>query len=122
MKVTLELSERQAKIVQSALDIYTRLGLGQIERVGDFLDWKTRDQWEQLLAAVKVIGTGHHPNASTGISHPELDDRFKIAYEIQQVVRGKVAWHNKPEGGWTVDFDDPLKLSQEPLPECQVDE
>jgi len=119
-KVTLELSEDQARIVQSALDLYTRLGLGQIEAIDRFLNWETRNEWEGLLNEVKTAGTGFPPNASMGIGHADLAERFKIAYETQCVLRNAQAWHENPEGGNTVDFYEPLKLSKHPLAQCNI--
>ena len=44
-----------------------------------------------------------------------INDSFRVAWDLQQVIRYRLAWDRNPEGGIQVIFDEPLKSSQEPL-------
>ena len=46
---------------------------------------------------------------------------FRIAWDIQQVIRHRIAWDRNPKGNITVDFDSPLKTSDEQLPIIEED-
>lgn len=124
----IELNEKQVNYLIKALDLYTRIGLGQFEEI---LNWEF--QWNKLsyefsteirqrLDFIKCLLTGLPSSASRGIFGSDTPEGCKIAYDIQQVVRHCVAWNNKPEGDWTVDFREPMNASQEPLPQCKVSE
>jgi len=45
----------------------------------------------------------------------KIHDVFRIAWDLQQVIRHRLAWDRNPKGGIQVSFDDPLKSSREPL-------
>ena len=44
------------------------------------------------------------------------------AWDIYQVIRHAYAWKRYPEGGWTVDFNEPMKTGHEPLPEITIED
>lgn len=123
----LKISKKQAEIISKALDFYSRIGCGQMSEVL----WHpsvakkmwvkdsnnlTENQWNnkvisQLLDNIKKIIWGYEPNEHGGITMAEEDD--KIAYDLHQVIRHKLAWEETPEGGITVDFHKPMKYSEE---------
>lgn len=129
MKYTLHLNEEQARVLIKALDFYSRIGIGQFrEIVSNFVfDWcsifkhkegyyKAMKLAEAHIDLAKKLLTKMPHNASLGISSPETPETAKVAYDLQQVIRHKVAWTNNPEGGHTVDFHEPMKVSEQELP------
>lgn len=64
-KYRIELDDEQMAVLIRALDLYSRIGLGQLSR------------------------------------HCK-------------------AWHEHPEGGLTVNFDEPMNCSGQPMPKCEV--
>lgn len=131
-KYTLHLMEKQARVIIDALDLFARIGMGQLKEVAYVLrqnplpssdpDLEARtnllsDIRDKLdvLARYWMNGPGYY-----GITSKSISDRFKIAWDIQQVIRHRLAWDRKPAGGITVDFDDPMKTSEEALPKIEV--
>jgi len=111
------------------LDFYSRIGIGQFEEIvhGSFIfDWGSPVSWNNqydqirhLLDGVKFNLIGMPFNASLGICGPDTPERAKIAYDIQQVVRHRLAWDREPKGGYTVDFDKPMQCSNLELPKIK---
>jgi hypothetical protein len=126
-KYTLTLNEKQAQILVSALDLYSRIGIGQFEEVLQVYDRDLKldhDQRERIRKALNVAKgeAGHPSNGSYGIHNPEVRGEFRTAYDIQQVVRNRLAWDRKPQGDITVDFDKPDRIGTEPLAKCAKEE
>jgi hypothetical protein len=117
---TLNLNERQAQVVAAALDLYARIGIGQFEEVlqvydpGAKLDIKTRGRIGSGLRIAKEEA-GNPANGSHSIVNPVVEDQFRVAYDVRQVIRHKLALDRKPEGGMGVDFDTPHQTGKEPL-------
>jgi len=118
------IDEYQAKTLIRALDFYSRIGIGQFrEIVIAFSWWKRDEQWvvhrddvDRLIQEVQWNLTGMPYNASYGIASPETPEKAKIAYDIKQVIRHRLAWDREPKGGMTVDFDSPMKASEKDFP------
>lgn len=128
MKIQIEVSEKQAQIILEALDLYSRLGMGQMEEVDNLRSLLSRanidDRRErrELLEKLKKL---YFPELSRneyyGIFGDKTPEESKIAYDLIQVLRNKIAYHKHPEGGMTVDFGTPLKSSKtEELCECNI--
>jgi len=154
MKYTLTMDEKTFDLLVWALDLYSRIYLGQLEEVlwtiqndpafptkdlsrrivqlealaqlvqlaqrplqSDALDdkYKVANFARDLLNVVRALVTGFPAGASYGIHSPEVDDRARQAYDIQQVIRHRLAWDRNPEGGITVNFDSPMRTSTEQL-------
>lgn len=123
-KYQIELDEEQAGIVQRALDLYMRVGLGQVEYplcnviTRATFDVPT-DQFvdaREELAVVSEKLTGYDRNASRSIGSPELPNEFKRACDIHDVIRHRIAWDRNPEGGIGVSFHEPIHWGQGDLP------
>lgn len=120
-KYNIVVDEAQARILVEALDLYTRIGIGQfaeVVRVYNY-EWKTPipavDRLVDVMNAAKhVIGFG--PGASHGIHSPDVHDVFRRAYDIRCVIRHRLAFDRTPEGGLGVDFDTPRQIGELPLP------
>ena len=123
MEVTLKLTEKQAAVVVAALDLYTRVLIGQVEMVEEVLRWtypglsaEGLQQARDLMKSVKEQLWGFGPGASHGIHSPAVHDNARKAYDLLQVVRNGIALAKKPEGGFQVCYDVPRQTStEEPL-------
>lgn len=105
-----------------ALDLFSRVHVGQLDAAYWALLGNDNSQ-EQIVGLkylrtllvnkVNCLVTGMHPNASWGISSPEISDRARIAFDLKQVVRHRLAWDANSEGGIAVSFDRPMRTSFE---------
>jgi len=98
----LEVNEEQALVLREALDVYERvLGLGQVEelefrwgmdRSPSQEGWeRTRETMRFLCYAMKSAGWGHGPNSSHGIRSEKVPRKYRVAYDITQVLRHALA-------------------------------
>jgi hypothetical protein len=97
----IEVNESQMRVLMDALDFYERvLGLGQLEEIEHGWRWdigmspdfsEKSEALRNALAAAKMIGWGFPPNASRSIRSPEVPVRFRIAYDMTQVLRKTVS-------------------------------
>lgn len=121
------LNEAQANILVRALDAYSRVAMGQIRQVADtWIGRVSGEDADERLSRVRAcleeaerLLTGMPRGASLGMLSPDLPDEYRAAYDLQQVVRHRLAWDRQPEGGITVDFDEPRQTSAEPLAQMQ---
>jgi hypothetical protein len=131
---TLVMNEEQTNIVIKALDFYSRILSGQVEeipivlRLANLPFFKSYYDTEGMERNIEN-GLTHlrlryfpqaHSNSGVGIGNAPVE--AKIAYDMQQVVRHAVAWHNEPSGGLTRDFDTPMQWAVEvPLATATVE-
>lgn len=120
----LKINETQAKTIIKALDLYSRLQMGQIHELGTpysgpftkQIEKADKEKLEDILNELKqTLFPELSQGAFYGIFSQEVPDEAKISYDMIQVIRNHLAWKNNPKGGITVDFDQPLKSSKEPL-------
>lgn len=126
MKVTLEMNETQAKVLMNALELYSRLKMGQL----DTLKWMVVPIIPETSSIVefnntinelkKIMFPDLEPNQYYGIFMEEAGDG-QIAFDIYQVVRHDISWFKEPKGGVYVDFNTPMRASKEPLPKVNVE-
>ncbi len=127
-KYALHLTEKQARVIINALDLYSRIGMGQLKEVAYVLRHNPipasaseaenrssilidiKDELD-VLSKLWMNGSGYH-----SINSSKISDVFRIAWDIQQVIRHRLAWDRNPKGEITVDFDTPLVTSDEVLP------
>jgi len=108
---TLEVNNKQLRLIQSALDLYSRIGIGQFEVIKEHptferhlanqlidKDGKTdygqyhtvRDSVDLMLVQPRnmLIQEPNHPqNGSWGIHNPKVDETCRDAYDLIQVIR-----------------------------------
>lgn len=122
--VEIKLSLRQAEILKRAIDLFVRIGMGQIEEVAevakfyningllnlkDFYDVERTINYH-LGEAKKHLGI--RPFSNLGITNAGED--FRIAYDIEQVLRRSLAFHKNPKGDHlSIEFDDYLPTASE---------
>lgn len=130
VKYRLEMNEDQARSMIGALDLAIRIKLGQWgELIEHCMVWepsktdeycRRRDEAEAVLLKARNIvmpeltGWGH----SYGVYNRTETERL---YNVLLAVRSAIAYHNKPEGGYTVDFREPMSIHvNEEMPKCEV--
>ena len=125
----LKLTAKQMGVLQHALDMYFRLGMGQTREVGEHMidhrlpinEWcDRRDRIDSILAAARTVARPElSPNAFHGIDSTAIDDVNRIASDVHDVIRHHVVMENDPRG-WTVAHDEPRARSHEPLPSIET--
>lgn len=111
IKHDLIITGEEGCLLRNMLDNFGRLGLGQINTVINDVFWLGFGAVNDLCDAIKKELTGFESNTSWGIGCEEISDDFRIAFDIQQVVRHAIAWDRKPDGDITVDFGTPMQFS-----------
>lgn len=132
-KYKLEMSEEQARTMVDALDLAIRIKIGQfgeiVERCMDFepcevKEWcQRRDEAEALLLQARniIMPELRDINSLSGSHGVYAKEETERAYNVLLAVRSCIAWHNKPEGGYTVDFHKPMAIHvSEEMPKCEA--
>ena len=116
-KYNLTVTEEQAGVLADALDLFARIGIGQFEEILQVYDpaaklpLEVREGIRALLDATKEVA-GHPRSGSYGIHNSKVPDRFRVAYDMKQVVQHRVAWDRNPKGGIQVQYDEPDRTSE----------
>ena len=109
-------TKKQLRVIEQALNLVTRLGLGQIDCVGEFLDYHNCDKkkdpkfpsyWDlrnKYFDPMKKDLFGFESGASYGVGNKEVHDDSHIAYDMQKAIQKVIAieenhdsssvWHN----------------------------
>lgn len=126
-RYALLVTQRQAQLIENAMDLYARLLLGQTEVIealardgyvrhqlrGRHADF---DEIRLACEALKHALTGHSASDSFGIFHARVHDSARVAWDLAKVVRDGLAWDRSPAGGEGVQFEKPYQTSViEPL-------
>lgn len=114
------------KIVK-ALDFYSRIWMGQYLEIDNEITWLKKEAPNEILETkitsllLKIRSKllplsnrdiGQTFYASYGIFSKKIDERAGTAYDMQQAIRHALALCLHPEGGWTVDFREPLRAGR----------
>lgn len=121
MKYLLEIDKEHAKVIIEALDVFSRIHMGQLEVVAEqhVHSFDNAEDFIELRKTINLLKSdlGLHPNAHWGIRSPRVIESAKVAFDIQQIIRHRLAWDRCPEGGHGVDFQELFKCSKsESLP------
>jgi hypothetical protein len=121
----LTLPAATAHIVVDALDLYSRVGLGQLDEIsslarfglltnadGNAPSEDALDDAEAYLKQAKRSLFGFESNASHGIFSPKVNERFRTAWGVLKAIRHRLAWDRTPAGGIQVSFDEPMREEQ----------
>lgn len=113
-----DLSELHSII--NSLDLYSRIMIGQYNHIVDEYMWylpkekrinrNDLDYIEHLLYSIRscfIPSLDSDPRKSLGIWGYDTPEEAIRAYDIQQVLRYQLAWHEYPEGGYTANFYEP---------------
>ena len=132
-KVVLTMNPDQCRVLKYVCELYMRMHLGQLDRLAEdlvrlepnhteeeFNQYMRRlDVAKQICATLKTIAYPSliYPGQSR---NAEPEEWANEACDIWQVLRYAQAWHEQPEGGYSVCFHKPLKKGQYPLPTCEI--
>lgn len=141
-KYTLTMTKKQAEVVSLACEVFARLETGQFKMVLEYLplDQFLPEGWHDDMAEIgrilqrHMIGQIDGHFSSLGIAHHKTGREAKIAWDIHQVVRHRLAWDRAVKKGvvespdsprkWPemigACYDEPLQVAQEPL--AKIDE
>ena len=132
-KYRLEMTEEQARTTIAALDLAIRIKLGQWgQLVEHCMEWEPsktdewcerRDKAERVLLEARniVMPELRDMNSLHGSHGVYAKEETERAYNVLLAVRSCLAYHNKPEGGYTVDFRKPMDIYvREEMPKCEV--
>lgn len=135
-KVQITMDLKQARIMMRAMDFYSRILMGKFAEIehlffryepndpvfGRYLDDKARDNVRGGLECVKdEIYPKLDYYEYYGITQPPCPVNATIVYDVFKSMECAIAWHINPEGGMTVDYDNPMHWYKGlPLPEVKV--
>ena len=121
----LKINEHQAEVLERALDLFSRIGMGQfkellrtfeLNKLRSYSDdnyLKIVDQIKRLLDDIHILLTELSPSGYFGITSNKIDDDFRVAFDIYQVIKHRLSWDRVPDGRIGIDFYDPLPASTE---------
>lgn len=137
--VTLTLTLDQAVAVRDALDLYTRVCIGQLEEVAHLVRYGTipvarlfnperqlasPDQCDEVVRLMDQAKTvlGYPTNGSNGIGHPHVHITGTRAYEVEKTLAKVIADYQHPTGFRGVDHDGlTVRYTQDPAPGATLD-
>lgn len=124
---TLKVSEEQIRLIQQALDFYSRVGIGQFKEIKDHPTFtahlrneskdendktdyghyhSVRDEVDSILHVARNVlynDSSIGKNGSWGIHNPKVDDSCRDAYDLIQVIRHEFWKQNPDRSSATVD-------------------
>ncbi len=119
----LTVTDEQVEMLLRALDVYSRIGCGQFERILEMFAGDPRRQKDvdcrPMFNHFKKQLLALNYNTSYSICSPDVPVDYRLAWDVLQVIRHHVAWRKNPKGGFTVNFDEPMNTSGEPL--CKIE-
>lgn len=127
-KISLEINQNQARVIQDALELYSRLQMGQLKEIDLFFRMRSKEKIDAnghvvvnlLNILKKVYFPGLEPNAYHGIFGDKTPEEAKIAWDLIQNMRYTISWKIHPEGGMGVNFDPPMQSSNEEFPKVKI--
>lgn len=124
-KYRLELDEQQAQLVIQALDMATRLHMGQTNIVGEYLQGCSSRNADPVIVDAMLDRLRREcfdfsRSQSFGITSEKISDDARVMWDIHQVLRHRLSWDsagNPETRNWTtmmgVNFDEPRRSSHE---------
>lgn len=112
-------SKDELTAISVASEAYARIGMGQINYCRDLLmngfhdDQLPIDKFGKVAECFDIAN--RKLDCSFGIHNDNVSEDVRTSWDIYQVVRNFIAWDREPNGGITVNFDLPMRVSKEPL-------
>lgn len=133
---TLHLTATQAATISKACEVLSRLGMGQYKDALECLPVREycANGWHEDMDAIGHILKKYAPiwglGMGQGITHRETPETAKVAWDVYQVTRHRLAWDRARADGhqgddpprWSVDYGQPMKTSAEPLARMEITE
>lgn len=135
----IRVSLKHARAVSAALDLASRLGLGQINMIGEAvrmgdipgyaspdtpaLSFEARERIDALAEALKQE-LGYPRNGSYGIGSQNVPEGTKLAWEVKKVIDQAIAYHMDPSPSFKgVNYDGLIvRYATGPEPVAQITE
>lgn len=134
----LQVTEKQAQVISIACELLSRIQGGQIREAFDYLPLKKDIDWsvyheiqdELTKRMPEILEDGIDGwNIHFGIGSSKVHSHMDIAWDLYTTIRHKLSWDKAVEQGiienensprkWpemmTVNYDTPMKWSNEPL-------
>jgi hypothetical protein len=115
MTYTLTVNELQLQQINNACDLVSRLYMGQWDTILELFRvhsiseaYDSIDMRDKLNALAMECGLRPSLNGYNGILSDEVDDKARILWDLNQVIRYRLAWDRSPQGGLGVNFDKPF--------------
>lgn len=121
----LMLNEAQVDALLQALEVYARLGCGQFEEIARLFCCDPRSRQSNALSVEHCLDQAKHSllalqrRASYSICSYDVPVSYRLAWDMYQVIRHHVSWEAHPEGGNTVNFNEPMNVSE--IPFCTIE-
>ncbi len=129
-RYVLTVTDKQLYIIRDACELLARLHLGQFESAVDEVrmwndnvatgaGWDARAVCPNIKSA--LFPTLSH-NGYFGIRNETVPDRARVAFDIYQIARYRLAWDRWDQKGgdtYAVQFQTPHQLGEEPLADCE---
>lgn len=126
---TLTVTENQARIIAHAVELMSRIQTGQWFSFIDWLPQQHQFSRHELREKLQPVMTEHFSktkpdncpyvidgwNNNYNILAEYVPETARVAWDLQKVIEHRLAWDRNPEGGFTVDFDEPAHAGTEPL-------
>lgn len=131
-KYILTMDKETALMVDRACEFYSRMVMGQFKEAADqvFEAWPDKFKDDSFIE-MKRQAEAYLKTAKNAL-FPELDSssyygvgrnrKCDTTWNVHQVIRHGISWHDHPEGGYTVNFDKPMHYSNAPMPEFAIHE
>lgn len=140
-KVKLELSIMQALVVEKALDVFTRLSIGQIDIISEMVavgyiptksantdgnssNFADPDTCAFVRKQISAIASrlGYSPGSSLGIGNERVPVIGRRAYEVSRVLEKALAEYRDPNQIFRSDSYDGLvlRLTNDPEPKASI--
>jgi hypothetical protein len=124
---TLSMTSAQAGVVMLACELFMRMRMGQVHNcLSEHLPWSgnfVSQRHEALRATCRSLGRYLRDNingysSSYGVTSENLDPHAKVAADLHDVIRYRLAWDSvkdSREPGPFVQYDKPMHWGREPL-------
>lgn len=142
-KYTLEVNEKQLRLIQQALDLHSRVLLGQFEEVGQVAimynvnmlggeqnnpmpDEQAYEEHHEFTDTLRQAKTklGFPSNGSYGIFNKGVHEDSRNAFDMIQVIRNYFAekYYKEGDSRMFVSFDTPTQYGEYSLPVLKASE
>lgn len=128
-RLQITVSPQQAHLIQKAMDLYTRMGIGQMEAVAEAINetngtdcypFAVYNPVREKLIEIKESILHQPRNGNKGITHPDVAAAVKTVYDILKSIQKGIATA-EDHGSHSVWHDgDILHLGTEPTPEVNI--
>jgi hypothetical protein len=111
------------EIISKAMDLYSRLCMGQMEIVAEFIcdhapkNERTDYDAIRTVASMMKEALGLPENGTPGIYSDQVQDQARIAWDIRKVIDHRISWDKNPKGGMQIMYDKPNQAGALPLVE-----